>query len=153
MNREMSRIEIEFIKNIALSDIESLNQNIIIVDQEIKKTNCITHRINYLLMIACSFSKNPMVVRLLSDYFKIDVREVIIMGPVRQKYNYLIFACIFNHCVQMIKYLIEDCMMDIYHITKSDQFIDFDCFLYSLVYKNYDSLKYLSNVKNMTLKG
>ncbi len=153
MNLEMSDFEIEFIKNIVLSDIESLNQNFINVDDVIKKKNNVTHRINYLFMIACSFSKNPMVVKLLSDYFKIDVREVSIRGPSGAKYNYLIFACIFNHSIRMIKYLVEDCMIDIYHITMSDHLIDFNCFLYSIAYKNYDSLKYLSNVKNMRLTG
>ncbi len=92
MNRGMSGIEIGFIKNIVLSEIESLNKNLINVDHEIKKTNSLTHRINFLFMIASSFSKNPMIVKLLSDYFNINVSETYMMCGKGQKYKIMMIV-------------------------------------------------------------
>ncbi len=57
-------------------------------------TNNITHRINYFFLTASSFSKYLMVLRSFSDYFKINVRYVIIRSSSDAIYNYLIFAYI-----------------------------------------------------------
>lgn len=131
----LTELQEKFIIGICKNDINYLSDNIMCID-----STDLSMAYEY-IKIACSYSKDTKIIQLLLDYFKTDINDIGSMDDnisCDSDVGCLVYACCLNQNECMIKYLIEECKMDVYYGQPES-----DCLSWASMHGNYVAIKYL----------
>jgi hypothetical protein len=140
----------QFIIRICKNDINYLNDNISLIDP-----TDLSMGYEY-IKIASTYTKDTRIIKLLLDHFDTDINDI---GSMEDNISQdddvgcLAYACAFNQNQCIIKYLIEEYGMDVYHGAP-----EYDCLFLASMHGNYQAIKYLidhcaMNPNHMNTKG